>query len=171
MWIYPIFASRIVRFFINILHYTCSELRCTLGAYMQVWQKIKDRSFTRHYTCIYTYMYICISYIVVRQRARSRDQSIVRSCKRASERTSERLRNLHLRYKSRNLDNDLCATVTTASHVRSQGIRAAWRETHACTHLGVHMHMTRICVRKYAAIGKLCVNGAHAGASERASVV
>lgn len=103
-----------------------------------------------HCICIYVY------HIVIRQRARSRDQSIVRSCERAS----QRLRNLHLRYKSRNLDNDLCATVTTASHVRSQGIHAAWRETHACTHLGVHMHMTRICVR---AIGKLCVNGAHAG--------
>lgn len=49
---------------------------------------------------------------------------------------SERLRNLHMRYKSRNLDNDLCAAAV-ASHVRSQGIRAAWRETHACTHLGV----------------------------------
>jgi len=79
------------------------------------------------------------------------DRTTDRSRDRASERASEWLRNLHLRYKSRNLDNDLCATVTTASHVRSQGIRAAWRETHACTHLGVHMHMhmTRICVRKY----------------------
>lgn len=139
-------------------------------------QKIKDCSFTRHYIYIYIninlYTHICMYMCIISPLNNELDRTTNRSCDRASERASERLRNLHLRYKSRNLDNDLCATVTTASHVRSQGIRAAWRETHACTHLGVHMHMTRICVRRYVrAIGKLCVNGAHAGASERASSV
>lgn len=133
--------------------YSSLEPRCTLRAHTRLRQKIKDRFsrgiYLRVYVCTYVYnvcvnICVCTIYrIAVRQRARSRDRSIVRSCERAS----ERLRNLHLRYKSRNLDNDLCATVTTASHVRSQGIRAAWRETHACTHLGVHMHMTRICIR------------------------
>jgi len=67
------------------------------------------------------------------------DRTIDRSIVRSNEQASERLRNLHLRYKSRNLDNDLCATATSGlTHVPSQGIRAAWRENprvHAPRHI------------------------------------
>lgn len=132
------YVKDFVRFFkmYLIVFFLGSAVRILCYLYKTIRRKIKNHFFLRG-----TYVY---TRYIISLLDNELDRATDRSCDRASERANKRLRKLHLRYKSRNLDNDLCATVTTASHVRSQGIRAAWRETHACTHLGVHIHMTRI---------------------------